>query len=748
MFYRPVYEHNQNTLSADSGYIYEDENQQQFFEAYGNVIITQPSGTVIYSDELHYDAAKEFAILTNNVKMVDDNSVLTTHYLTYDMRRKQGTYTTGGRIINQVDTITSQNAYYFENTQDAYFRNKVVVRTPDVQIYTDTMRYNSDLRETYFYGPTDLKGNDGGNLYTEKGRYNTETGIAHFSLNNLYTEETRFLKSDSLYYDRQSGIGEAYRNVVFVDTADSFFAYGEYGKYNQKDESITMTDKPLVVSVVKDSVQEDSPKTSDTLQISDTIPQDSIEIQEKLVSEEEALADSVSQNDSLTPPKMYESVDSIYLTADTLYSKMIYLKDYKALNLNLDRDGGDLDIDEEEDYGDDDFFDDDEGGDIKTEFEVEKEESEDTEPEDENKSEEKKDEGEEEPREESIELKIPKDERNIQDTSRHKVIEKITKIELSSDTIKTDSTTIEKSVVEDEALRERVEMPSTAKTDSLMSSVLLSLQTPDSSEDISQTPSDTAKTRILKAHHNVRLFKSDLQAVADSAYYGEADSTFRFFGEPMIWAEGSQISADTIYMQVKNEQLDNALLLQNAFMVNAVLDTVKFNQLKGRKMTAFFANNQMDLLYVDGNAENLIFSADDKAGIITEMFHDRSGRIKIKMQGNEILRYTSIRKIDQKVYPIKMVNQDNEILPGFVWKPQDRPKSKDDLLNRSRKKEVSEEASNTSSETQQEGNEKPDEGAKGLEGVEEETLDETSKENINNEEALEETEKEEETQSK
>lgn len=747
MFYRPVYEHNQNTLSADSGYIYEDENQQQFFEAYGNVIITQPSGTVIYSDELHYDAAKEFAILTNNVKMVDDNSVLTTHYLTYDMRRKQGTYTTGGRIINQVDTITSQNAYYFENTQDAYFRNKVVVRTPDVQIYTDTMRYNSDLRETYFYGPTDLKGNDGGNLYTEKGRYNTETGIAHFSLNNLYTEETRFLKSDSLYYDRQSGIGEAYRNVVFVDTADSFFAYGEYGKYNQKDESITMTDKPLVVSVVKDSVQENNVHVSDTLQMSDTIPQDSNEIQEKPISDEEekALADSVSQNkvqtDSLAPPKMQERIDSIYLTADTLYSKMIYLKDYKALNLNLDRGGGDLDIDEEEDYGDDDFFDDDEG-EIKAEFEVEKEEPEDTEPEEENKSEEKKDGGEEELREENIELKIQKDERDIQDTSRHKVIEKITKIELPSDTIKTDSTTIEKSVVEDEALRERVEMPSTAKTDSLMSSVLLSLQTPDSSADVSQSPSDTLKTRILKAYHNVRLYKSDLQAVADSAYYGEADSMFRFFGEPMIWAEGSQISADTIYMQVKNEQLDNALLLQNAFMVNAVLDTVKFNQLKGRKMTAFFANNQMDLLYVDGNAENLIFSADDKAGIITEMFHDRSGRIKIEMQGNEILRYTSIRKIDQKVYPIKMVNQDNEILPGFIWKPQDRPKSKDDLLNRSRKKEISEEVPNTSSETQQEGKEKSDddEDTRGLEDIEIEALDDTSKENMHNEGASEETE--------
>ncbi|ULT27531.1 hypothetical protein KUH03_12880 [Sphingobacterium sp. E70] len=41
------------------------------------------------------------------------------------------------------------------------------------------------------------------------------------------------------------------KNVVFVDTLDKFYAYGGYGLYNGKNESITMTDKPLVVSVVK-----------------------------------------------------------------------------------------------------------------------------------------------------------------------------------------------------------------------------------------------------------------------------------------------------------------------------------------------------------------------------------------------------------------------------------------------------------------------------------------------------------------
>src|SRR5690606_33386638 len=121
-------------------------------------------------------------------------------------------------------------------------------------------------------------------------------------------------------------------------------------------------------------------------------------------------------------------------------------------------------------------------------------------------------------------------------------------------------------------------------------------------------------------------------------------------------------------------------------MVNAVLDTLKFNQLKGRKITAFFDNNNIDRLFVDGNAENLVFTTNDKTNTITEMFHDRSSRIKVKMEGKKIIDYVSIRKVDQKVYPFRLVTQEIEVLPGFLWKPEDRPKSVEDMLNRKRTK--------------------------------------------------------------
>lgn len=736
VYYQGVYEHKGNTLAADSSYIYEDENKNQFFEAFGNVIITQPSGTVIYSDHLHYDALAQHARLTGNVRMIDANSVLTTNYMTYNMRSKTGTYRSGGRIVSSGDTITSKNAYYFENTADAYFRYDVVVRTPNVKVYTDSMRYNSISKETYFFGPTNMKGNKGENFYTERGTYNTGTGIAKFNLNNLYTEGSKFLKGDSLYYNRDVGVGEAYRNVVFVDTLDKFYAHGGKGLYRQEDESILMTEKPYIIMVIKnDSTENRSP--ADSVQVDMKIVEEEQQWKEIQEASEDAEEGAVQmEKDSLAMSALTDiaykgerdtvsnasGVDSVYMTADTLFSRVILLKDYNPLQLNLSRDGGKLIADEGEDFGDDED-DNSEGESVEQNLGPDNKESVekqgqllegvglvdstelsiDSIPKIDTKSDpDKKEEIAEEQGQllEKVDLvdstklsidSIPKIDAKL-DLDTANISEKKIEKKVLSLSKKQENLSIGATLAADSVLRQQAEIPVGNEADTKINEALKVAKTPDTTQnkvdmsvlDSTKTVSDTAKTRIVRAHYNVRLFKSDLQAVADSAYYGMADSMFRFMGKPMIWAEDSQISADTVYMQIVNQQLDNALLKGNAFMVNAVLDSVKFNQLKGRTITAFFANNNIEKLFVDGNAENISFSVNEQTKIITEMFHDRGARIKVKMENKEIIDYTTIRNVDQKVYPLSLVNQENEILKGFVWRPQDRPTSKEDLLNRKR----------------------------------------------------------------
>ncbi len=699
MNYRPVYEHHGSTLSADSGYIYSDNDGRQYFDAFGQVIITQPNGTVVYADKLHYVTETQLATLTNNVRMVDGSSVLTTNYLTYNMKSSVGTYTGGGRIVNATDTITSKNAYYFDNTKDAYFRYDVVVRTPDVKIYTDTMRYNSGSKITYFFGPTNMVGNDGENLYTERGEYNTETEQAWFDLNNLYTEGSRFLRGDSLYYDGKTGNGRAVDNVVFVDTADQFFAYSDEGLYNRSDESITMTKNPLVVTITR----------NDTTAVDSTaVPPDSLDTLPTPLETDSLVARDSLPHDSLGPPPIAKpAIDSIYMTADTLFSQLIPLKEYVALAFNLDRDGGDIDEFEDEDYGEE--FGNIEDDQFPTGFDGEGPPlSRDTIP---------------APPDtlsrtiaDSLNRQIEADslQRNAIDSlkaladtsavlSDSTIVAKADALLSAVDTIpikpqvkrvetvplSAGRDLLERNLAADSVLRAQAMIPTGGEADSLMAMAITAASRP-STDTIPKDSlaNDTTKTRIIKAYYNVRLFKSDLQAVADSIYYGYPDSMMRFFGRPMVWAQGSQMTADTLYMQIHDEKLDNMLLVSNAFMVNTQLDSTKYNQIKGRRITGFFTNNELERMFIDGNAESIYYNVDEKRKAYTDMYHNRSSRIKILVDSNQITHFVPIRRVDGKVYPIHLVPQDAEILDGFVWKPSDRPTSKEDLLARRRPSET------------------------------------------------------------
>lgn len=705
--YRPVYEHKGSTLSADSGYIYEEKDGRRLFDAFGHVIITQPNGTVIYSDKLKYDEDTQIAILTNNVRMIDAQSVLTTNYLTYNMRSSVGTYTGGGRIVNSTDTITSQNAYYFDNTQDAYFRYNVIVRTPNVKIYTDTMRYNSGSKMAYFFGPTNIKGNEGQNLYTESGDYNTETEYAKFGKNNLYTEDSKFLKGDSLYYDGNSGNGRAVNNVVFIDTADSFYAYGGLGYYQKEDESITMTQNPLIITITRtettktdstgiplDSLEADTIVPEDTgLNGRDTIAKDTA--RQVLRMEQDSLA-----RDSLgnTPvPKDTLTVDSIYMTADTLFSKVIPLAAYIPLEFDLDREGGAIEEPDEDfgDYSEDlDSFED---PDVEEPSPI----SPETPPlSPDSTSHAIPDSLAYKPPPDSIRISTA-DSLNKADSllkrdsmitvkkelaaQKEKVVKEALSRRAQTVPLSAGRDLLERNLAADSALRSQTQMPTGNEVDSLMSqAVAATMRMPTDSLAKDSTATDTATTRIIKAYHNVRLFKSDLQAVADSAYYGYPDSMMRFFGNPMIWAQGSQMSADTMYMQIVSEKLDNLLLVSNAFLVNTQLDSTKFNQIKGRKITGFFTNNELERLFIDGNAESIYYTVDDAKKIYTNMYHNRSSRIKILVDSNEITDFIPISSIEGKYYPLHLLTQEAEILNGFIWKPGDRPMSKQDLLDRKR----------------------------------------------------------------
>jgi hypothetical protein len=143
--------------------------------------------------------------------------------------------------------------------------------------------------------------------------------------------------------------------------------------------------------------------------------------------------------------------------------------------------------------------------------------------------------------------------------------------------------------------------------------------------------SDTARIRIIRAYHHAKLFKSDLQAKADSMFYSYGDSTLRCFVNPLIWTQGSQLSGDTITMQMRNKKMDNLMLFPSAFVVNIEKDdSLTFNQMAGKRMRGFFKNDKLDKMFISGNAESIYFSRDSTKKV-TEMARSLSTRMRVSV---------------------------------------------------------------------------------------------------------------------
>src|SRR5699024_7359506 len=152
--------------------------------------------------------------------------------------------------------------------------------------------------------------------------------------------------------------------------------------------------------------------------------------------------------------------------------------------------------------------------------------------------------------------------------------------------------------------------------------------------DQKQKAVDSADARELIAYYHVRLYSDSLQGIADSLYYSNLDSTFRFYGDPVLWTGHTQLFGDTIILITKNQKPFKLILQQNAMIVNKV-GPQQFNQIKGRVITGFFNDSsQLDWMQVEGNAESLYYAQEDSTGTVIGLNRTTSSFIRLYFEDN------------------------------------------------------------------------------------------------------------------
>ena len=183
----------------------------------------------------------------------------------------------------------------------------------------------------------------------------------------------------------------------------------------------------------------------------------------------------------------------------------------------------------------------------------------------------------------------------------------------------------------------------------------------------------------LIARRNVRFFKSDMQGKCDTLTYLMSDSTIRMRVAPILWSEGSQMSADKIDIKTDGENIDFVLQNGNAFIISQ--DTIEgFNQIKGADITSRFKDGNIHHVNVDGTkAETIYWIRDDDGGLIGIDVSD-SETMVIEMKNNSVSKIKGYNKTNETMYPEDDLKEASRYLPGFKWFDEVRPKDRYDIF--------------------------------------------------------------------
>lgn len=186
---------------------------------------------------------------------------------------------------------------------------------------------------------------------------------------------------------------------------------------------------------------------------------------------------------------------------------------------------------------------------------------------------------------------------------------------------------------------------------------------------------DPAKKRLL-AYHNVRIFKTDMQGVADSLEYRQMDSVLYMYQQPVLWTEGNQMTADSINMVIRNQTIDRVYLNANAFVISK--DSLfNFNQIKGRHMTAEFRNAKINRVFVNGNGESIYFVLSEKEAGAMGMNRIICSDITIRFEDGKVKTLSFYAQPEARFIPPHELKKDDLHLRGFLWREERKPEKRD-----------------------------------------------------------------------
>lgn len=191
-------------------------------------------------------------------------------------------------------------------------------------------------------------------------------------------------------------------------------------------------------------------------------------------------------------------------------------------------------------------------------------------------------------------------------------------------------------------------------------------------------PLDSTKISFITAVKNVKLYKSDIQIACDSLAYNDLDSLVRMYERPIVWNESNrQYSADSLFAVLKNQSLQKASLMSNAF-ITIKEDTLCYDQIRATEMLAYFdttgALSRFDAM---GDANAIFYLQEDS--VYATVNKSEAKMLSAYFKNGDIDRVYYFESAKNDGYPVAQMTSEERVLKGFSWQPELRPSGRQDV---------------------------------------------------------------------
>jgi hypothetical protein len=155
----------------------------------------------------------------------------------------------------------------------------------------------------------------------------------------------------------------------------------------------------------------------------------------------------------------------------------------------------------------------------------------------------------------------------------------------------------------------------------------------------------------------------------------------RMFYSPVLWNDENQLTGSEINLHFKNDSLDFLFVPEKSFLASEVVPGY-FNQIRGKSLNGQFIKNDLQNVHIMGNGQLAYFSTEEKnkRTKLTGLNRTDCSNIRIQLKEKAIQKVTLENEPNSLYNSIQKTKSSQFKLEDFIWRGNERPNSKEDLL--------------------------------------------------------------------